>query len=146
LGYAHANKILHGAVLPRNVWILPDEHGLMLVNWYSAVFDPAATGERIRTIRPEDRGWYSQEVWKGEIPSFGTDIHMSAKCMVWLLGGDPQKKIVPNSVPAPLKAFLKGCMLPDRRAPQNAWSLKEEFDELIGRFWGKRTFHPFSMK
>jgi hypothetical protein len=45
-----------------------------------------------------------------------------------------------------IQAFLKGCILPDRRAPQNAWSLKEEFDELIERLWGKRTFHPFMMK
>jgi hypothetical protein len=146
LGFVHINKILHGAVLPRNIWVLPEEHGLMLVNWYSVLFDPLLTGEPIRTLLPEDAEWYPQEVWKGEIPSFGTDIHMSAKCMVWLLGGDPQRKDIPDSVPIPLKVFLKGCMLPDQRAPQNAWNLKEEFDELLGRLWGKRTFHPFSMK
>jgi len=146
LGFSHANKILHGAVLPRNVWILPQEHGLMLVNWYSAVFDPLTIGQRIQAIASDDAGWYPQEVVRGEIPSFGTGIHMSAKCMVWLLGGDPQRKVLPESVPTPLKAFLKGCILPDRRAPQNAWNLKEEFDELLGRLWGKRKFHPFSMK
>jgi hypothetical protein len=146
LEFSHTNRILHGAVLPRNIWIHPQKHGLMLVNWNLAVFDPLTTGERIQAPAPEDAGWYPQEVWIGQIPSFGTDIHMSAKCMLWLLGGDPQKKVFPESVPAPLKAFLKGCILPDRRAPQNAWNLKEEFDELLGRLWGERKFHPFSMK
>jgi hypothetical protein len=146
LGFSHANHIVHGAVLPRNIWILPEEHGLMLVNWSCAVFDPLTAGVGLRAHDSEDAGWYPQEIWKGEIPSSGTDICMSAKCMVWLLGGDPQTKVFPGSVPIPLKAFLKGCMLPVKRAPHNAWSLKEEFDELLERLWGKRTFHPFSMK
>ena len=146
LGFTHANKILHGSVLPRNVWILPEEHGLMLVNWHTAVFDPSTTGENIQAVIAEDEEWYPREVWKGEIPSFGTDIHMSAKCMVWLLGGDLQTKVFPKSIPTPIRAFLKGCILPDRRSPQDAWSLKEEFDELLERLWGRRTFHPFSMK
>jgi hypothetical protein len=71
---------------------------------------------------------------------------MSAKCMIWLLGGDPHSKVFPNFVPAPIRAFLKGCILPGNRAPQNAWQLKEEFDELLGRLWGERKFHPFIMK
>jgi hypothetical protein len=118
----------------------------MLVNWHRAVFDPQKTGEYIPAIASDEEGWYPQEILKGEIPSFGTDISMSAKCMVWLLGGDTQTKALPNTIPTPLKAFLKGCVLPDKRAPQNAWSLKEEFDELLEKLWGKRTFHPFSMK
>jgi hypothetical protein len=146
LGFSHANRILHGAVLPRNIWILPEEHGLMLVNWHSAIFDPLIAKTCLPTIPSEDAGWYPQELWKGEMPSFGTDICMSAKCMVWLLGGDLQTKVFSNSIPAPLRAFLKGCVLPGKGAPQNAWSLKEEFDELLERLWGKRTFHPFSMK
>ena len=146
LGFSHTNRILHGAVLPRNVWILPEEHGLMLVNWYCAVFDPLIAGTCIQVIPADDERWYPQEIVKGEIPSFGTDIYMSAKCMVWLLGGDPQTRVFPNSVPTPLKAFLKGCILPQKRVPQNAWKLKEEFDELLERLWGKRTFHPFRMR
>jgi serine/threonine protein kinase len=146
LGFAHTNGILHGAVLPRNVWILPEEHGLMLVNWERAVFDPFTMPGGSSTISSEDAGWYSQEFLRGQSPSFGTDILMSAKVMLWLLGGDPQAKVFPDSIPTPLRAFLKGCILPDRRAPQNAWSLKEEVDELLERLWGKRRFHPFTMK
>src|SRR5215213_147681 len=72
LGFSHAKKILHGAVLPRNIWIHPEKHGLMLVNWYSAVFDPLTTGERVQAIAPEDGGWYPQDVSIRQAPSFGT--------------------------------------------------------------------------
>ena len=146
LGFSHGNRVIHGAMLPRNVLILPDEHGLMLVNWHHAVRDPLISGEYMRIVDHEYRSWYPHEVLKTGIPSFGTDIQMSAKCMIWLLGGDPHSKVFPNSVPAPIKAFLKGCILPGSRAPQNAWHLKEEFDELLGRLWGERKFHPFIMK
>lgn len=146
LGFSHNNNILHGAVLPQNIWILPEEHGLMLVNWSYAVFDPILTGNVIKALVSKYADWYPPEVLKKDIPLFGTDIQMSAKCMLWLLGGDPQKRSVPKSVPDPISAFLKGCILPGRRAPQKAWALLEEFDELIGKLWGERRFHPFSMK
>lgn len=146
LGFSHNNKILHGAVLPKNIWILPEQHGLMLMNWICALRDPELSGEHVAAVDSEYADWYPQEILKGGNPSFGTDISMSAKCMLWLLGGDPQKRVLPESVPAPIKAFFKGCILPAKRAPQDAWKLKQEFDELIELLWGERTFHPFSIK
>ncbi len=146
LGFAHTNNVLHGAVLPQNIWILPEEHGVMLVNWSWAVFDPATTGQCIQAVASRYADWYPQEALNSDVPLFGMDIQMSAKCMIWLLGGDPQKRSLPSSVPAPINAFLRGCVLPGKTAPQIAWTLLEEFDELIGRLWGERKFHPFSMK
>jgi len=122
LGFAHRNGVAHGAVWPRNVWILPEEHGLMLTGWVSAVCDPADLTGAARS-----------------------DIGMAVKCMLFLLGGDPQHGLSPETLPNPLKAFFKGSLLPGKRAPQDAWALKDEFDELIERLWGKRAFRPFVM-
>ena len=47
LGFAHLNGVIHGAVLPDNISILPGQHGLLLENWSQAVVDPEGTGERI---------------------------------------------------------------------------------------------------
>jgi hypothetical protein len=41
--------------------------------------------------------------------------------------------------------FLKGSILPGKRAPQNAWALLHEFDDLLHKLWGEHTFHPFKM-
>jgi serine/threonine protein kinase len=146
LGFAHTNRIIHGAVLPQNVWIQPEQHGLILTNWASAVVDPGISDERISVIDADYVDWYPEEVFKQKLPIFGLDILFAARCMVGLLGGDPVSGVLPASVPWPIKSFFYGCILPVNRVPQDAWALKEEFDELLERLWGERKFHPFTMK
>jgi serine/threonine protein kinase len=146
LGYAHGNGVIHGAVLPENVWIQPEEHGLRLENWCYAVCDPQSSGERLAAIHLAYAGWYPEAVLKHEPPTPGLDLLFSARCMLWLLGADPRGGDLPASLPAPLKNFFRGCFLPARRSPQEAWTLLAEFDELLERLWGKRQFHPFRMK
>jgi hypothetical protein len=141
LGFAHANSVIHGAVLPGNIWIQPEQHGLMLKNWFFAV----QAGEVISKTDPSFAGWYPQEILKYEIPTFGTDISMSARCMIHLLGGDAKTGSIPSSIPNAMRAFLRGSILPGRRTPQDAWAVKQDLDELLQRLWGERKFHPFKM-
>ena len=143
LGYAHRSDILHGAVLPENVWVLPEEHGLMLGGWSSALSGAAVVGTHVPLVSQTYHAWYPQDVLWSAIPLFPADILMSAKCMLWLLGGDPHTKMIPKTVPNALRAFLRGCILPLSRAPRDAWKLLEEFDELLAALWGPRKFHPF---
>jgi hypothetical protein len=146
LGFAHANQVIHGAVLPENIWIEPQNHGLMLVNWCYSVSDPVNSGERLAALNLAYAAWYPADVLNHEAPTTGLDILFSARCMLWLLGGNPLSGDLPAVVPAPIKSFFHGCLLPANRIPQDAWALMEEFDELIERLWGKRQFHPFRMK
>lgn len=110
LGFAHRSGIGHGAVNPHNVWILPEDHGLMLTGWESATFHPANPG---------------------------ADILAAVECMRFISGGELDK---------PIQLFFRGSSLPGKRAPQDAWALMKEFDELIARLWGPRTFRPFLME
>lgn len=135
LGFAHRNGVIHGALTPHNVLILPEDHGLMLTGWHYAVSAPGAP-----LPDPSCGEWYPDDVLKGAPLSFGTDIVMAVKCMIFLSGGDA------HLLAKPLQAFFKGSSLPGKRAPQDAWALLKEFDELIGRLWGRRTFRPFLMK
>jgi hypothetical protein len=159
LGFAHVNGVIHGAVLPGNVFILPGQHGLRLENWAFAVRDPSSSGEIIAAIDAEHEDWYPDEARNSQPPACATDIAMSARCMIYLLGGDPVGRFVPAGrehpasggmparVPAALRMFLKSCILPGVRArPQDAWVLKEELDELLEKLWGPRKFHPFVMR
>jgi hypothetical protein len=143
LGFAHINGLIHGALLPSNIWIQPEQHGLMLMNWFQAV--RVDTGEPISNIDPDFKTWYPPEVASHETPLFGTDISMSAKCMIHLLGGDAERNIIPDSIPRTMRMFLKGSVLPGKRAPQDAWALLQEFDDLLDKLWGERKFHPFKM-
>jgi len=145
LGFANANSVIHGGVLPCNIWIQPEEHGLMLKNWFHSKQTTGTNGSNYLEINPKYAAWYPQEILEFTPPSFGTDISMSAKCMIHLLGGDAEKGTIPDSIPNPIRMFLRGSTLPGRRTPQDAWALKQEFDDLLERLWGKRTFHPFKM-
>lgn len=146
LGFAHLNGVIHRAVLPVNLYILPEQHGLLLTEWSFALNGPETPGASIAMLNPAYTGWYPQEVHRQENALTGTDIDMAARCMIDLLGGDPLIKTMPDTVPQAIRSFFKGCTLAGIRSrPQDAWALKEEFDALIQRLWGERKFHPFLM-
>jgi len=146
LGFAHAQGVIHGAVLPNHIFIQPEQHGLVLDDWLYAVRDPDTTGERIRAVVAAYQQWYPPEVYAKKLPTPGLDIFMGARCVAYLLGGDPLTGELPASVPPALQAFFRGCLMqtPAYR-PQNAWALLDEFTLLIERLWGPRTFRPFTM-
>jgi hypothetical protein len=143
IGYAHIRGVLHLAVLPRNIWIHPEEHGLQLRNWARAMDRYRDPNRPLPRIAKEDEIWYPDGIWSGV--SYHSDIVMAARCMVYLLGGETHTNTLPTTVPQPITAFLRGCRLAGPGAPNNAWKLKDEFDVLLGDIWGERVFHPFTM-
>lgn len=146
LGFAHASRVIHGCVLPTHILIHPAQHGVVLIDWSYAVLDPGRTGERINAISSAYRDWYPAEVFAHEEPTPALDVFMAARCMLGLLGGDPQKHTLPESVPWQIQSFFKGCLLsPPQRRPQDTHILLEEFDSLIERLWGPRKFRAFRM-
>jgi hypothetical protein len=146
LGFAHTNHVIHGAALPTHVLIHPQQHGVVLIDWSYAVLHPAVTEERISAISSAYREWYPAEVFAKEIPTPGLDIALAARCMIDLLGGNPYMRMFPAHVPWQIQNHLKACTLaqPQQR-PQDVYDLLEEFDALIERLWGPRTFHEFTM-
>jgi serine/threonine protein kinase len=147
LGFVHRNEVIHSAVLPENVWLLPKQHGLMLRTWSYTVNDQTNSWKRILLNHPKYAIWYTPDISGQRTATPGTDIIFSAKCMLYLLGANPRDGFLSTDLPIPaaLKNFFRGCVLPATRAPQDAWSLLREFDTLIEKLWGKRKFHPFKM-
>jgi hypothetical protein len=137
LGYAHVRGVIHGAVLPLHIQVQPETHHLVLTGWCAAVQDFAKSDGHIPFMHRGYDGWYPPEVAAKQPPLPGTDIFMSAKCMLAVMGGQP--------VPPRLRGFLKACLLPQHQRPQDAWQLRREFTELIEELWGPRSFVPFSM-
>jgi serine/threonine protein kinase len=140
LGFAHVNGIIHGAVLPPHILVHPKMHGVVLIDWKYAVSNPS--GNYIKAISSKYEAWYPRGVFDKKTPVWANDISMAARCMTFVLGGDPLNMSLPNSVPASIRTFLGGCLSTGALHP---WDLLEEFDELIKRLWGERKFHPFSM-
>jgi len=134
IGAAHRAGVIHGAVLPGHVMIHPAEHGLVLVDWCYSV---PAPGGRLRAVVRRYRSWYPPEVPAGQPAGPDLDIWLATRCMTELIGA---------RVPPPMAAFARGCLLasPARR-PRDAWRLLAEFDELLERLYGPRTYRPFAM-
>lgn len=131
LGFAHANGVVHGAVLPDHILFHPEHHGVVLVDWRAASTD----GSKIKALSSVSKGWYPQEVLDGKPAKRDIDFHMASLCMEFVVGGR-------ECLPKPLRAFFKGCRV---GATPDAWELRSEFDSLIERMWGPRRFRPFSM-
>ena len=126
LGFAHVNGVVHGAVTPDHILILPEEHGLMLVDWKASV-EPGGT---ISVVDGNWRRLYPQSVFAKKPAGPDVDFHMAADCMTYVAG---------HKIPLPMQRFFKGCQV--GRVPP-AWDLKDEFDDLLERMYGPRTFVP----
>jgi hypothetical protein len=139
IGLAHRAGVVHGGVLPTSVLIQPELHGLVLVNWSYAVQEGP-----VRALNRRYRDFYPQEVLDRKEARPETDVFLAARTMIAVMGGVGDK--LPSSVPSPLRTFLRGCTLPAAsRRPDDAWRLKDSFDEVLERVWGPRRFHPFAM-
>lgn len=136
LGLAHQAGVYHNAVTPTNVLIQPEQHGLILSNWgYCSI----RVSEPQMRVCQQFSSWYPKDITASSRGSAGLDIYLSAKCMLYLTGGDA-------TFEEPLKGFFKGVLLdnPTMR-PSDAWKILGELDELIVRLWGPRKFRPFRM-
>jgi hypothetical protein len=74
------------------------------------------------------------------------DLAMSARCMAYVLGGDPATGKVPGSVPAPLAELVRTQSDPDhRQALENAWLLKDRLDAAAREAFGPPKYTPFTL-
>jgi serine/threonine protein kinase len=146
LGYVHSRGVIHGAVLPSNVLIgTGDHHEVILTNWQAAAGENAGVSKHIAYMDTAHKPWYPPEVIARRPPTPGTDILMSARCMIALLGGDPLSGSMPPRTHRRIAGFLKSCLIiGTRQRPQDAWKLRAEFTELIDQLW-RRQYRPFMM-
>ncbi len=146
LGFAHANGVIHGAVLPPHVLIEPKDHKLALTGWGFAVRNAAATGIHLPAMSMTFEDWYPPEVAAKQVPLPGLDLFMAVRTMLYLIGADPLGSATQPSLEPELQQYFARCLeaAPEKR-PQDAWTLLDEFDRVIEHLWGPRQFRPFSM-
>ncbi len=126
---AHRAGIVHSAVFPEHVMIHPADHGVVLVDWSYA----AKVGEKIKSAVPKyvDKGWYGKSYQQPV--DHRIDVRQAAHTLEALLGSQEAR---------PYRAFFNGCRV---ASTPPAGELFQEFDEMLTRLYGKRTFIPFEM-
>lgn len=150
LAWTHRIGYVHGAILPSHVLLDVESHQATLLDWSAAVRCKGGK-ERIEVVSDGYEAYYPTEALSGGKATPATDIAMSARCMIAVLGGNPETGESPATVPDPIADFLKaharcGVLLDGRfRIYDDAEALEKAFAAIVEKAYGKRRFHPFAM-
>lgn len=126
---AHVAGLVHGAIVAENVLIQPDQHGVVLAGWSFAASAGTPLPGRIGSAS------YPPEATAGGPVTGKADIHQLHTLMVAVLNPAEQAQI----------AYARGCLQENPRMRPSADALLDEYDELIGRLYGRRRFRPFAV-
>lgn len=135
VGGAHLAGLVHGAVLPENVLIHPQFHGVVLAGWSFA----APIGGTLLGRVGSQTFHYPPEAEAGPVTP-AVDVYMAHALMIHMLSGgagqNPERR---------QRAFARGCMQDSPGMRPSIGSLLVEYDDLLADLYGKRTFTPFHM-
>lgn len=126
---AHLAGLVHGAIVADNVLIQPDQHGVVLAGWSFAARAGTPLPGRIGSAT------YPPEALAGRPVTGKADIYQLHTLMTELL--DPRENAQ--------VAYARGCLQENPRMRPSADALLDEYDELIGRLYGRRQFRPFAV-
>jgi len=142
LGWAHSHGILHGNLDPAHILIRPHDHMVWLVDWCWAVVNPAGTGQGFKAL---NQTYSPPEVRERGRPTPASDLYALGKVMMFLAGGDPATKTVPE-MDARLARFLRYLAVESQGGrAQDAWQEYRQVDRLRQQIWGEHQFVPLEL-
>lgn len=148
LDYVHKQGIIHGAVLPQNIMILPEQHGVVLVDWCYSTFRHDKQFQPLKAIVGRQRGWYPAEVLRKQAPVPALDIALGARSMVYLMGGNPETGKLPAAVPSETQRYFTDLISRGSDKSLDVYDAATRFDELLKRLgapYYPRKFQVFSV-
>lgn len=145
LTLAHSAGVVHGAITPNHMLVHAKDHLGQLFDWTASC--QIGKGQTVPYRDDRYQGYFPEEIVKSGTATPSTDIFMSAWCMVYLLGGDPTKKVIPVGVPQPIRDFLNRCLQPTARyRPKTVDRAYLEYREIAKQVFGKPRFVDLIMK
>ncbi|WP_341257149.1 hypothetical protein [Gordonia malaquae] len=124
---AHAAGVVHGAIVPENVLIHPEGHGVVLAGW-SFGSEP---GDTLPGRIASRRDLYPPDDTEPAGPEL--DVYMLHATMRLMLASDERRQ----------RAFAGGCMQMSPRMRPDVVGLLDEYDDLLDDLYGPRTFRRF---
>jgi serine/threonine protein kinase len=143
LSFIHASGMAHGAVLPANLLIQENEHGIRLVGYSFS----GRLNEKLQAVPHGYESFYPRPANSWSTLRAQLDLTMSARCIVAILGGNPETASLPKTVPAQLAGILQRIALsePAGVAHEDAWTIREELGEIAREAFGSPQFIPIVM-
>lgn len=145
LTFSHASGVVHRAITPNHVLIHTEGHYGNIIDWTASC--NLNNFDYVPYIDDKYSSYFPDEILnKTGKASPSSDIFMSAWCMVYLLGGDPKRKFVPDSVEKPIKELLNMCLQPKPKLrPKNAQVVYSEFKKMTEDLFGPKKFVELRM-
>jgi hypothetical protein len=143
LSFIHASGMAHGAILPAHLLVQENDHGVRMVGYGCA----GPLNEKLCTVSPASESFYPKPAHSWSTLTAQLDLAMSARCIVAILGGDPETASLPAAVPAPLAGIVQRIALskPDVTVSENAWAIREQLGKIATQVFGPPQFIPIVM-
>lgn len=135
VGYLHSQGYIHTSIIPEHCLVKLDDHCGMIVGLAHCVKE----GEKVSFLSNKYKGknYYPPELEGKDKVYKETDIYMLAKLGLSMVDSNTDTRII---------NFFNSCLFPNRIfRPDDAWSLHDDFNELLKSVVGKRSFRTFSM-
>lgn len=130
LAAVHDAGLVHGALLPENVLISPEHHGVVLVGWSFAT----RSGRPAEGVVASQAAAYPPEVTR-DVVTPATDVAMLGALGLAMLRPDQRAQ----------RRFSAGLRQDAPGMRPRAADLQEEYDELLDRLYGPRRFRPLDL-
>lgn len=133
LYWTHKQGYVHGAILPSNILIMPENHGIRILDWCYAV----KKGDHIRAVVTEQKDMYPPEVWAKLPASPATDVYMAAMLF---------RNLCKRHMPRAISNLLKACTISNPRARiETAFDCYQELNTHLIEAYGRPKFRTFKM-
>lgn len=139
LGFMHINKVLHGNIEPTNIMIRPRDHNAFLIDFLFSLDEPVESEEKFKIYLDS----YSHpDVLKKKAPMPHHDLASLGRCMIYLLGGDPDSFQLPSGISLSFKRFILEIAYGHVR---DAWKRHAELRHLRKEILGHKGFIELAM-
>jgi len=140
LSFLHNSGFVHGAVVPSHLLVQDNDHGIRLVGY-------GAAGRLGETLRVHSQPYESLYPRSTRSLTTQLDITMSARCIVSILGGDPETGSLSRAVTPRLATLIQGIAraTPSNPVREDAWSIREELGVIAREVFGPPQFLPIVM-
>lgn len=139
MGYAHDNKIVHGAITPLNILIYPEQHGLRLTNWENNVEYSDIMGYiKTPTADMAYRDYYPDTVLLGQPTNTYNDLYMAIQLAKTMFKSKDTIVAIHN--------YIQKYDNLENLKHTNAWEMLSQFDTVIqnaGTPYYPKKWHTF---
>ena len=140
LSWVHQSGWVHGALLPAHLLVHARDHGVRLLGWGRAV----PRGRPLPAFTAGAEAFYPAPVWEGAPATPATDLTMSARSILWLIGGGTIARSS-AAVPDGILALLLRAAQDDAGGATDAWALRDALSHAAHAAFGPPKYVPFPM-